>query len=112
MCVWNKYNSYFNFWEYINTKNHVFLLQFINDQMKIAHWLNAIYVFYRDGFKSMTVGKTLWGIALIKLFIMFAVLKVFFFPDYLNARFKQDKDKANYVETELVSKSTVSEQPH
>ena len=31
----------------------------------------------------MTLGRTLWAIILIKLFIMFAILKVFFFPDLL-----------------------------
>lgn len=41
--------------------------------------LKKLYYFYRDGFMSMKVGKTLWLIIAIKLFIMFAILKVFFF---------------------------------
>lgn len=36
---------------------------------------------YVDGFRSMTVGRTLWLVILIKLFVMFAVLKLFFFRD-------------------------------
>ncbi len=36
---------------------------------------------YVDGFRSMTLGRTLWLIILIKLFIMFAILRIFFFPD-------------------------------
>ena len=40
-----------------------------------------IFGFYRDGFREMRVGKTLWAIILIKLFIMFAILKLFFFRD-------------------------------
>ena len=43
--------------------------------------LKSIYGFYRDGFREMRVGRTLWAIILIKLFIMFAVLKLFFFRD-------------------------------
>ena len=39
--------------------------------------------FYIDGFRNMKLGKTLWAIILIKLFIMFAILKVFFFPNFL-----------------------------
>ena len=39
-----------------------------------------IFRFYYDGFRSMTVGKKLWIIILIKLFIMFVILKIFFFP--------------------------------
>ncbi len=42
--------------------------------------LKKVFRFYVDGFRSMTVGKTLWAIILVKLFIMFAVLKLFFFP--------------------------------
>jgi len=35
----------------------------------------------------MTVGRTLWVIILIKLFVMFFVLRVFFFPDFLRSKF-------------------------
>ena len=31
----------------------------------------------------MTLGRTLWAIILLKLFIMFAILRLFFFPDQL-----------------------------
>ena len=45
----------------------------------------------------MVLGKKLWTIILIKLFIMFFVLKIFFFPNYLNTKFKSDKEKGNHV---------------
>lgn len=45
-----------------------------------AQTIKKIFRFYLDGFRSMTVGKTLWAIILVKLFILFAILKVFFFP--------------------------------
>lgn len=41
--------------------------------------LRKVYRFYADGFRSMTVGRTLWLIVLLKLFLLFAVLKPFFF---------------------------------
>lgn len=50
--------------------------------------------FYVEGFREMTVGRTLWAIILVKLFIMFAVLKVFF-PDLLAG--KSPEEKADYV---------------
>lgn len=56
-----------------------------------------IFRFYRDGFRRMTLGKTLWKIILIKLFIMFAVLKLFFFQDYLGTNFSSDQDRADHV---------------
>jgi uncharacterized membrane protein len=67
--------------------------------------LQSLYSFYRDGFRNMTVGKTLWLIVLIKLFIMFAVLRIFFFPNYLNSNFKDDQSKANHVRQELINKT-------
>ena len=41
--------------------------------------LTRIWIFYRDGFREMTLGRTLWAIILIKLFIMFFILKLFFY---------------------------------
>lgn len=63
-----------------------------------------IFMFYYDGFKSMTVGKKLWTIILIKLFILFAILKLFFFPDILKSKFSNDKERGDYV-IEQLSKS-------
>lgn len=60
-----------------------------------------VFSFYYEGFRSMTWGKTLWLIIFVKLFIMFAVLRVFFFPNYLNSRFDSKSEKANYVIEEL-----------
>ncbi|MCF8057607.1 MAG: DUF4492 domain-containing protein [Desulfocapsa sp.] len=56
-----------------------------------------VYAFYRDGFRQMTIGKTLWKIIFIKLLVMFAVLKLFFFPNYLNTNFETDKQRADHV---------------
>jgi len=63
--------------------------------------LKKIVTFYVEGFKSMTVGKRLWIIIFIKLFIMFAVLKVFFFKDFLSTKHSSDADKGNYVLEQL-----------
>lgn len=38
-----------------------------------------IWNFYLEGFRSMTLGRTLWLIILVKLFIMFFILKYFSF---------------------------------
>lgn len=59
--------------------------------------LLRIYGFYRDGFRQMTIGRTLWKIIFIKLFIMFGVLKLFFFHDFLAVNFDTDKQRADYV---------------
>jgi len=59
-----------------------------------------IYRFYLEGFKSMTVGKTLWVILIIKLFIMFGILKLFFFKAELS-EFKTPDEKSKYVIEQL-----------
>lgn len=59
--------------------------------------LKDIFSMYYDGFRSMVVGKTLWKIIFIKVFIMFAVLKVFFFPNYLATNFDSDAERADHV---------------
>ncbi len=69
--------------------------------MTTPRFLTNIYNFYKEGFKNMTIGKTLWTIILIKLFIMFAILKVFFFPDLLKT-YKTEDEKAKHVQMELI----------
>ncbi len=63
--------------------------------------LTDAYRLYRNGFRSMTLGKTLWKIILIKLFVMFAILKLFFFPDFLQSNFSNDQERADHVLEQL-----------
>jgi len=61
--------------------------------------VKKVLQFYIDGFKEMKLGRTLWAIILIKLFIIFFVLKLFFFPNYLKKNFNTDKERsANVIE--------------
>ena len=62
-----------------------------------------VFLFYYEGFKSMTIGKRLWLIIFIKLFIMFAILKLFFFPDFLKTNFNSDSERGNYVIEQITS---------
>ena len=71
---------------------------------KTSFWYRA-YDLYVDGFRHMTLGKTLWAIILIKLFVIFFILKLFFFPNFL----KQHADKgheADFVTSEFVERGT------
>lgn len=65
--------------------------------------LYKVFHLYYDGFRTMTLGKTLWTIILIKLVVIFLVLKLFFFPDYINSKAK-NKDKAEFVSTEMLKR--------
>lgn len=59
-----------------------------------AQTIKKIFRFYLDGFRSMTVGKTLWAIILVKLFILFTILKVFFFPDFLAGQSPEERSRS------------------
>ena len=67
------------------------------EELSMFSYPGRIFRFYCDGFRSMTLGKTLWKIILVKLFIMFAVLKLFFFPDFLSTQFNTDEQRADHV---------------
>ena len=69
---------------------------------QIIRSVKRIYSFYRDGFRFMVRGRVLWGIVLVKVFFLFAVLKPFFFPNYLNTQFENDERRAEHVLEQLV----------
>jgi len=60
-----------------------------------------IYHLYVDGFRGMKLGKKLWLIVAIKLFILFVVIKLLFFPNVLKENFKSDKARSNYILEQL-----------
>ncbi len=66
--------------------------------------LRRVYYFYREGFRNMKLGKLLWLIILIKLFVIFFVLRIFFFPDFLG-KYKTPVEKGEYVSGELVDRA-------
>lgn len=72
----------------------------------IRNWpmnlLRRIIDLYVDGFRNMTIGKSLWLLIIIKLFLIFVVLKLFFFPNFLNTNFSTDEARAQHVRNELI----------
>lgn len=81
---------------------YLYLLQTLAQHMK--NTLLSIWNFYLEGFRSMTLGRTLWIIILLKLFVMFFILKLFFFPDFLGDH-PTDADKGTYVGNELIQRA-------
>ena len=67
-------------------------------------FLYKIYDLYYDGFRSMKLGRTLWAIILIKLFIIFIVLKIFFFPNFLKEH-AQKGEESDFVATEMIERA-------
>ena len=64
-------------------------------------FLYKAFDLYYDGFRSMRLGKTLWAIILIKLFIIFAILKVFFFPNYISTHADEGRE-SEFVATKIL----------
>jgi hypothetical protein len=63
-----------------------------------------VFRFYYDGFRNMSGwGRKVWIIILIKLFIMFAILRLLFFPDFLKKNFDNDKQRSEYVMDQLIN---------
>ncbi|OFX31221.1 MAG: DUF4492 domain-containing protein [Bacteroidetes bacterium GWA2_32_17] len=71
----------------------------------MSNLLKNIGNFYLDGFKNMSIlNKKLWLIIFIKLFIIFAILKVFFFQDFLISNFDNDRQRSEYIINSLTEK--------
>ncbi|HEX2920237.1 MAG TPA: DUF4492 domain-containing protein [Bacteroidales bacterium] len=65
---------------------------------------HRIWLFYYEGFRNLSWwGKQMWLIIIIKLFIIFAILKVFFFHDFLGSRFETETEKGQYVMEQLIN---------
>lgn len=71
--------------------------------MRKTSFLYRVYDLYADGFRHMTLGRTLWLVVLIKLFIIFAILKVFFFPNFLSHHVEKGHE-AEYVSQEMIER--------
>ncbi|MDE5888168.1 MAG: DUF4492 domain-containing protein [Muribaculaceae bacterium] len=66
--------------------------------------LGKIWHLYYDGFREMTVGKTLWAIILLKLFVFFVVMKLLFFPNILKQDYSTDEERADHVREQLIKR--------
>jgi hypothetical protein len=78
----------------------------MSNRINKQSWPLRVLNFYIEGFRGMTLGKTLWLIILIKLFIMFCILKPIFFPRFLG-RFGNTSAKQEYVSGELVQRAII-----
>lgn len=67
----------------------------------VMKWLRNVWHLYLDGFRSMTLGRTLWAVILVKLFIIFIVLKLCFFPNYIKQHAREGEE-AEFVSSQLL----------
>ena len=72
--------------------------------MQKDSFIYRFFNLYYEGFKNMKLGRTLWAIIIIKLFIIFVILKVFFFPNFLKEHAKGSE--SSYVAGELIDRAS------
>ena len=66
--------------------------------------LKRIINFYYEGFSNMRIGKTLWVVVLVKLAVIFVILRIFFMPDILSER-AGDGNEADYVSSQITGRA-------
>jgi len=61
---------------------------------KLKDRLRPVWELYRDGFRNMTWGRPLIWLILLKIFILFAILRVFFFKPAMAGMSDREKSEA------------------
>ena len=70
----------------------------------ILHVFKRFFGFYYDGFRNMPAwGRKVWFIIFLKIFIMFAILKIFFFRDFLHSKYDNNVQRSEYVMDQLIN---------
>lgn len=67
--------------------------------MGVWKTVKSIWNFYRDGFKNMTWGRPLWGLIILKLVILFLLLRTLFFKPVLSGM--DEEQRSEYVGSQL-----------
>lgn len=60
---------------------------------KLTDILSGVWLFYYNGFKQMTWGRTLWLIIVLKLFVIFVVLRFCFFRPAMQGLSNDEKSE-------------------
>ena len=64
--------------------------------------IKKVYDLYFEGFKNMTVGKTLWKLIFIKLTVIFLFLNYFIHDRSFKTEYKTEDAKVDFVYKNLV----------
>lgn len=69
--------------------------------------LKKVWQFYRDGFRNQTWGRPLIWLVILKFFILFAILRVFFFRPAMAGM--SDAEKSEAVGATLTNRTSDTE---
>ncbi len=71
--------------------------------------MTAVWSLYRDGFRNMTWGRPLIWLILLKIFILFVVLRIFFFKPAMAGL--SDQQRSNVVGERITDHSASAGSP-
>jgi len=71
--------------------------------------VTAVWHFYRDAFRNLTWGRQLVWLILLKVFILFAILRVFFFKPAMAGL--DDEERSRVVGERLVGGASEAGEP-
>lgn len=72
-------------------------------EIKKFNWFKM----FGTGFMSMSKqSRTLWIIVIIKLIVMFAILRPIFFPRFLKSQAPDKAGQSEYVREQMIERST------
>ncbi|MDY0327901.1 MAG: DUF4492 domain-containing protein [Arcobacteraceae bacterium] len=66
--------------------------------------IKQTYSMYIDGFRNMTIGKTLWKIVFIKLLIILVFLNFFVHDKTFKTEYQTFEEKSEFVSENLIRK--------
>ena len=76
---------------------------FTTEVLMASNPIRRVWQFYRDGFRNMTWGRTLWVLIILKIIILFGVLRIFFFKPSMSGL--TEKEKSEVVGGKLTTPS-------
>lgn len=59
--------------------------------------LKKTFSFYIDGFKELSLGKSLWKIVIIKLVVILVILNLFIYDKTFKSEYKSYDEKKDFV---------------
>lgn len=65
--------------------------------------IKNIYYFYLNGFRNMTLGKTLWKIIFVKILIIMFFLNHFIHDKSFKSEYKTQEEKIDFVYKNLTN---------
>ncbi|RXI36753.1 DUF4492 domain-containing protein [Malaciobacter mytili] len=66
------------------------------------NFLKSVFNLYYDGFRNLTIGKSLWEIVIIKLITILVVLNIFVYDKNFKSEYKTKEEKQDFVYKNMI----------